>query len=198
MLVQNDFDFVPIKTFSYCMHCSTPSTLLLWNTGHSRHRLLCRVHSVLQWTRTSQPVCVPVNFTGLQIHSKIVSRSIMQKSVCSYPERLQKCVFSSCNCSQESFLSGRRGTTDAATVVAEIQFVKPDQRLELRVMLILMETLSPEWSITGQDHNIWSKTPRGERHLQQLSFSLTLTAGPCEAARRAPPRSLRSLIQAKF
>lgn len=55
-----------------------------------------------------------------------------------------------------------------------------------------METLSPEWSVTGQDHNIWSKMPLGEWHLQQLSFSLTLTPGSWEAAWPELPCSLRS------
>lgn len=59
-------------------------------------------------------------------------------------------------------------------------------------MLTLMETLFPEWSITGQDHNIWSKMPLGEWHLQQLSFSLMLTLGSWEAARPGLPCSLHS------
>lgn len=45
-----------------------------------------------------------------------------------------------------------------------------------------MKTVSPEWSITGQDHNIWSKMPLGQLHLQQLSLSLMLTLGSWEAA----------------
>lgn len=101
-------------------------------------------------------------------------------------------LFSCYNCSQESFLSDRTGTTDAATVVAKMQLVKPDQRLELRVTLTLMETLSPEWSITGQDHNIWSKMPLGEQYLQQLSFSLTITLGSWEGAWPVLPCSLHS------
>lgn len=84
------------------------------------------------------------------------------------------------------------GNTDAATAEAEMQLVQPDQRLELRVTLTLMETLSPEWSITGQDHNIWSKMPLGEWHLQQLSFSLMLTPGSRDAAWPELPCSLRS------
>lgn len=63
-----------------------------------------------------------------------------------------------------------------------MQLVNPDQRLELIITLTLRETLSPEWSITGQDHSIWRKMPLGERHLQQLSFSLMLTLGNWEAA----------------
>lgn len=63
-----------------------------------------------------------------------------------------------------------------------MQLVNPDQRLEPRVTLTLRETLSSEWSITGQDHSIWRKMPLGERHLQQLSFSLMLTLGNWEAA----------------
>ena len=101
-------------------------------------------------------------------------------------------LFSCYNCSQESFLSGRMGNTDAATVAAKTQLVKPDQRLELRVTLTLMETLSPEWSITGQDPSIWSKMPLGEQHLQQLSFSLMLTLGSCKAARPVLLCSLHS------
>lgn len=73
-----------------------------------------------------------------------------------------------------------------------MQLVKPDQRLELRVTLTLMETLSPEWSITGQDHNIWSKMPLGEQYLQQLSFSLTITLGSWEGAWPVLPWSLHS------
>jgi len=83
-------------------------------------------------------------------------------------------------------------------LLAKMQLVMPDHRLELRVTLTLMETLSPEWSINGQDHNIWSKMPLGEQHLQQLSFSLVLTLVSWEAARPALPRSLHSLIHAKF
>lgn len=63
-----------------------------------------------------------------------------------------------------------------------MQLVNPDQRLELGVTWTLRETLSPEWSITGQDHSIWRKMPLGEQHLQQLSFSLMLTLGHWEAA----------------
>lgn len=63
-----------------------------------------------------------------------------------------------------------------------MQLVNSDQRLELRVTLTLRETLSPEWSITGQDHSIWRKMSLGQRHLQQLSFSLMLTLGNWEAA----------------
>lgn len=55
-----------------------------------------------------------------------------------------------------------------------------------------METSSPAWSITGQDHSIWRKMPLGERHLQQLSFSLMLTLGNWEAAWPVLPCRLHS------
>lgn len=73
-----------------------------------------------------------------------------------------------------------------------MQLVKPHQRLELRATLTLMKTSSPAWSITGQDHSIWRKTPPGERHLQQLSFSLMLTLGNREAAWPVLPCRLHS------
>lgn len=91
-------------------------------------------------------------------------------------------AFQCCNCSHQSFFSVTTSNTDAATAVPKMQLVNPDQRLELRVTLTLRETLSPEWSITGQDHSIWRKMSLGQRHLQQLSFSLMLTLGNWEAA----------------
>lgn len=82
--------------------------------------------------------------------------------------------------------------TDAATVGAKKQLVKPNQRMELWVTLAVMEALLPEWSITRQDHNICSKMPLREGHLQQLSFSLMLTLGSWEAAQPELPCSLCS------
>lgn len=79
-----------------------------------------------------------------------------------------------------------------------MQLVKPHQRLELRATLTLMETLSPAWSITGQDHSIWRKMPLGERHLQQLSFSLMLTLGNREQPGQCCRAASTALIHAKF
>lgn len=72
------------------------------------------------------------------------------------------------------------GNTKAASAVATKQFIRPDQRLEFKIMLTLMETLSPQWSISGRDHNIWSKMPLGEWHLQQLSFPSVLIQSTLE------------------
>lgn len=74
----------------------------------------------------------------------------------------------------------KMGNTKAASAVATKQFIRPDQRLKFKVTLTLMETLSPEWRISGQDHNIWSKMPLGEWHLQQLSFPSVLIQSTLE------------------